>query len=287
MSVSKTIPHSLPEYSVLMAIYAKAKPEELKQAFDSLNGQTHPLSQLVLVLDGLVPESVEDMVSYAGTSFGTRLTIIRLPENSGLGIALEKGLDACVHEFVLRADGDDISLPERAERSLTFLLENELDIMSTNVDLFENDPSVSIGKRVVPHGQKEVRIFANRRSPINHPSALFRKSSVLEVGGYEAFSLLEDYYLWIRLLLAGKKMDNLSESLVKMRVNTATIYRRNGKVASRSRKQLIRFMKKTKFNSVRDRLFMRLSFFAVTVLPASWRKKLYLLVWGGAKSARS
>ena len=97
MSVSKTTPHSLPEYSVLMAIYAKAKPEELKQAFDSLNGQTHPLSQLVLVLDGLVPESVEDMVSYAGNLFGTRLTIIRLPENSGLGIALAKGLDACVH----------------------------------------------------------------------------------------------------------------------------------------------------------------------------------------------
>ncbi|MGN1262158.1 MAG: glycosyltransferase [Candidatus Enteromonas sp.] len=282
MSVTSTIPHELPSYSVLMAVYARSNPHELQAAVDSLLVQTHPFSQMVLVLDGPVPDPVEETISSFSGTLGDRLTIVRLLENSGLGIALQKGLEACNHEYVLRADSDDLSRPERAERSLAFLLEHDLDLMSTDVDLFDQDPNAPVGQRVVPHGCEAVKTFAKRRSPVNHPSALFKKSSVLAVGGYEPFLLFEDYYLWIRLLQGGKRIDNLKQPLVQMRVNSATIYRRNGKVARQSRKKLIRYMKETKFNTVFDRNFMRMSHFVVTVLPASWRKKLYLLVWGGA-----
>ena len=45
---------------------------------------------------------------------------------------------------------------------------------------------------------------------------MYRKKIVCEVGGYPS-KKLEDYYLWIKLLLNGRKFSNLSSVLVKMR----------------------------------------------------------------------
>ena len=41
------------EYSVLMSVYHKEKPEYLRQAIESIQSQTFPTDDFVLVCDGL------------------------------------------------------------------------------------------------------------------------------------------------------------------------------------------------------------------------------------------
>ena len=50
------------EYSVLMSVYFKEKPEYLKKALDSMLSQTEKPSQLVLVCDGKLTPELEKVI---------------------------------------------------------------------------------------------------------------------------------------------------------------------------------------------------------------------------------
>lgn len=82
------------------------------------------------------------------------------------------------------------------------------------IDEFEDDISDVKSVRKLPELPDDIRQFAKRRNPINHPVVMFRKSAVLAAGGYQHFPLFEDYYLWIRMLMNGAKFYNIQESLL-------------------------------------------------------------------------
>ena len=50
------------------------------------------------------------------------------------------------------------------------------------------------------------------RNPLNHPTVAFRKQHVQFVGSYLDCKHFEDYSLWIRLLIRGFKICNLSST---------------------------------------------------------------------------
>ena len=86
---------STPPFSVLMSLYAREQPEYLRQCLASLAAQTLPPNEIVLVYDGGLPESLEAVV--VSFSASLPLKIVRLPQNVGLGRALNAGLQACEH----------------------------------------------------------------------------------------------------------------------------------------------------------------------------------------------
>ena len=59
---------------------------------------------------------------------------------------------------------------------------------------------------------------------------MFRKTAVLSVGAYPTHMTVafEDYALWIRMVLAGYRLANLPEVLVRMRAGAAQAARRSG-----------------------------------------------------------
>ena len=62
---------------------------------------------------------------------------------------------------------------------------------------------------------------------MNHPVVMFKKSAVVAAGGYQHFPFLEDYYLWIRMLLSGAKFYNIQKSLLFFR-SSSDMYKRRG-----------------------------------------------------------
>ena len=131
---------STPPFSVLMSLYAREQPEYLRQCLASLAAQTLPPNEIVLVYDGGLPESLETVV----TSFSASLPlkIVRLPQNVGLGRALNAGLEACAHEWVCRMDTDDICHPERFERQLAFVASQpQIGVCGSQIDEFEHTPA--------------------------------------------------------------------------------------------------------------------------------------------------
>ena len=59
--------------------------------------------------------------------------------------------------------------------------------------------------------------MAYYRCPINHPTVMFRRDAVLDVGNYREMEYGEDYELWYRVLANGKELANIPEILVKVR----------------------------------------------------------------------
>ncbi len=213
------------EFSVLMSVYYKDNPQWLKEAIESVINQTVKPSQILLVIDGPIGKDLEEIIS----NFAEKLDILRLKENSGLGIALQKGLELCKYPLVARMDSDDISLPIRFELQLKeFSNNSNLSILSGFVQEIDCDTKEELSIRKVPLTDVDIKQYIKTRSPFNHPCVMFKKDDVLKVGNYQPFHFLEDYYLWIRMVKNNFNMKNLPKVMLNMRVNKNLYVRRGG-----------------------------------------------------------
>lgn len=217
-----------PPFSVLMAVYAKDNPAWIAQALDSVLHNTVPPAEIVVVQDGPVPPGISRVLAEYRAKY-PRIKPVVLEQNRGLGIALQKGLEACSCELVARMDADDISLPERFEKQLAcFAQTPDLAVLGGIIEEVDAETLHLIAIRRVPQTDEQCRKFLKTRSPFNHVSVMFKKNLILQVGNYQPFHLMEDYYLWARCAAQHFKMGNMSSILVRVRVNAAMYGRRGG-----------------------------------------------------------
>ena len=236
------------DYSVLMSVYDKEKSEYLKQAIESIQAQTVSTDDFVLVCDGPLNAALDAVIAEKQKEMGETLNVIRLTKNSGLGNALNEGLKHCKNELVARMDSDDIAFPERCEKQIAmFNARSELSICSAAIEEFTNDPNKVDSRRVPPETNEEIVDFAKTRNPFNHPCVMYKKSAVEAAGSYQSFYLLEDYYLWVRMLMAGYQGYNLQEPLLYMRAGSDLYMRRAGWKYAKSQISLFKYMKKKGF----------------------------------------
>lgn len=215
-------------FSVLLSVYKKEHPTYLKQSLDSLFAQTLTPDEIVLVKDGPLTPELEAVVTEYQSRY-PMLKVVPLPQNQGLGKALNEGLKHCSYELVARMDTDDIAKPERFERQMQVFREHpETDVCSAWIEEFYNDTNHVVAVKKLPERHEEIRAYARKRCPVNHPAAMFRKSKVLKAGGYPPIPQYEDYGLWVRMLMNGCRFYNLQESLLYFRTTPDTFRRRGG-----------------------------------------------------------
>lgn len=236
------------EYSVLMSVYRKENPEYLRQAIESIQAQTLPANDFVLVCDGPLNEPLDSVIAKKQQEMGTTLNVIRLAKNGGLGNALNEGIKHCKNELVARMDSDDIAYPDRCEKQINvFNIHPEVSICSGAVEEFTTDPEIVDTRRVPPETNAEIVEFAKKRNPFNHPCVMYKKSAVEAVGSYQDFYLLEDYYLWLRMLMAGYQGYNIQEPLLHMRAGSDMYLRRAGWKYAKTQAKLFKFMRDSGF----------------------------------------
>ncbi|MCH5216323.1 MAG: glycosyltransferase [Muribaculaceae bacterium] len=215
-------------FSVLLSLYYKENHHSLQQSLDSIFMQSKLPDEVILVEDGPLTEILYAVVAKY-THLYPIIKIISLPQNVGLGQALNEGLKHCSYDLVARMDTDDIAKPNRFEKQLSVFEQNpDIDICSAWIEEFADNTDNIISVKKVPEKHWDILRYAQSRCPINHPAVMFRKSSLLSVGGYQHFPLLEDYYLWIRLLINGAKFYNIQESLLYFRTSQDMFARRGG-----------------------------------------------------------
>lgn len=235
-------------YSVLMSVYHKEKPEYLKQAIESIQMQTLSTNDFVLVCDGPLNEPLDSVIAAKQQEMGESLHVVRLAKNGGLGNALNEGIKHCKNELVARMDSDDIAYPDRCEKQIAvFNTHSEVSICSGIVEEFTTDPNTVDTKRVPPETNEEIVEFAKKRNPFNHPCVMYKKSAVEAVGSYQDFYLLEDYYLWLRMLMAGYQGYNIQEPLLHMRAGSEMYKRRAGWKYAKTQMRLFKYMKDSGF----------------------------------------
>lgn len=235
-------------YSVLMSVYYKEHPDYLRQSMQSIYDQTVPTDDFVLVCDGPLTPELDAVISGMQQQFGSRLHVCRLLKNGGLGKALNFGIGQCKNDLVARMDSDDVSRPERCQRQLAIFHDHpEYSLVSGIVEEFSDTITNVSVRRIVPEHQDDIIAFAKKRNPFNHPCIMYKKSAVQAVGSYQDFYLLEDYYLWIRMLQHGFIGYNLQEPLLWMRAGSDMYKRRGGWKYVQSQHNLFKYMAQTGF----------------------------------------
>ena len=147
-------------YSVLMSVYHKEKPEYLRQAIESIQAQTLSTNDFVLVCDGPLNEPLDSVIAAKQQEMGESLNVVRLAKNGGLGNALNEGIKHCKNELVARMDSDDIAYPDRCEKQIAvFNTHSEVSICSGIVEEFTTDPHTVDTRRVPPESMKTELIF--------------------------------------------------------------------------------------------------------------------------------
>lgn len=233
------------QFSVAMCVYGGDNAEHFKEAVDSILNQTVKPDEIVLVIDGPIPKALEDAVSlYKNTSI---LKIVRLEENQGHGVARRTSLEHCTNELVALMDADDISVPQRFEKQLDVLNNNsEVSVVGGNITEFVDTPDNIVGARCVPVNDTKIKEYLKKRCPMNQVTVMFRKKDVERVGGYIDWYCEEDYYLWLRMYLAGMRFANVPEILVNVRVGKEMYGRRGGMKYFKSEEKLQKYMLKNK-----------------------------------------
>lgn len=202
------------KYSVLMSLYEKEHPDYLCLALDSMLKQTVKPDEIVLVEDGPLTAELYAVVD----KYLPYLHVVKNTRNMGLGLSLNEGLKVCKNELVARMDTDDLSKPDRCEKQLKLFAEKpELSIVGSYIDEFVDEPQNVISQRKVPTRSEDIYKFAKRRSAFNHPTVMYRKSSVLEEGGYSDLKRNQDVDLFGRMLFHGYKAENIDEALLWFR----------------------------------------------------------------------
>ena len=201
-----------------MPIYHADVPDHLDEAVDSIINQTLSPDEIILVKDGPIGEELDVVIEKWIKLRPGLFQVFALPENKGLGPALQAGLEKCSYDIVARMDADDISCPDRFEKQLTFLQKNpDVSLVSSWMACFEKRSDNITFVRRAPITHERISKLARFRNPINHAASVFRRSAVMEVGGYRHWPGFEDYHLYVRMLLNGAKMACIPEVLYRVR----------------------------------------------------------------------
>lgn len=235
-----------PSFSVSMCVYGKDDPTFFDMAVESIVRQTVPPNEIVLAVDGPIPACIQAVIEKYRKELTTiSFQVVYLERNMGHGEARRVSFEHCTNELIALMDADDLSVPERFQKQLAcFADDPELDIVSGIIQEFVGVPENATGKRVVPQSDGEIREYMKRRCPMNQVAVMFRKRAVEQAGGYLDWYCDEDYYLWIRMALAGCKFGNVPDILVNVRVGEEMYSRRGGWKYFRSEAKLQRLMLK-------------------------------------------
>lgn len=217
----------LDNYTVIMSVYSKVKPSDLKISIESILKQSYPPSEFILVKDGKLTVEQEKVLNSLTDS--NIFKIIEFKENMGAGVAYNKGIEECTNSWASIMDSDDFADSSKFEKQMRYLYNHkDVDVIGSNAAEFVNDINNVISNRIMPETNEEIIKFAHGRCPIIQPTAIFRVESVRKVGSYQHSPLTEDYDLYIRMILNNCKFYTYQEILYYVRTSKDFFKRRGG-----------------------------------------------------------
>lgn len=197
--------------SVVIPAYNAARV--LDEAVASILAQTYTDFE-VLVLDDC---STDDTLARARALASTdpRITVVANESNLGIARNRNKGLELTRGEFIAWQDADDISMPQRLERQVAYLVENPEVGMVGGFLQFFGGRRESIRRYAQDDGTLRRRIF--RYSPVAQPAAMIRRAVLDSAGWYDQrFEPAEDLEMAFRIGRVAR-FANLQEVVIRYR----------------------------------------------------------------------
>jgi cellulose synthase/poly-beta-1,6-N-acetylglucosamine synthase-like glycosyltransferase len=190
----------------------------LREAIESILSQTFRDFDFIIINDGSTDGTASILESYERSD--SRVQVCH-QENKGRIASLNRGCGLARGKYIALMDADDVSVPDRLERQIGFLENQEkVGLLGGAVEGIDNQ-----GRRVFldqpPLEDESIRAaLLSFSSPIFQPAVLMRKQAFDATGGYRPqFLYAEDYDLWLRII-EGWRVANLSEVVLRKRIHS-------------------------------------------------------------------
>ena len=210
--------------SVIMATFNEPV-DYICESIESILNQTYTNFEFIIIDDSTNSDTVKAIDSYKSDS---RIIIVREDKRIGFVKALNKGMKLAKGDYIVRMDADDISVNDRLEKQLNYLTKHKkIDILGGNM-LIINESGDVVSERKYPTHGLPLSVNSIFRSPVAHPSVMFRRT-IIENNFYydESFIKAEDTEFWFRLRNNGYVIANLPYNVLKFRISGDLAKKRN------------------------------------------------------------
>jgi glycosyltransferase involved in cell wall biosynthesis len=202
-----------PLVSVVMPVYNGET--YLREAADSILGQTFADFEFIIVDDASTDSSVEIVRAYADP----RIRLVRNDRNLGVSGSLNRAIQLARGTYVARMDADDVSRPERLARQVAFLdAHPACGVVGTWTEIYSERTSTGRAHRH-PTEDLDIKYEVLFDSPFVHSTVMIRGDVFTAVGLYpvtDSSPYPEDFVLWSRIARAFGTA-NLPEALLVYR----------------------------------------------------------------------
>jgi Glycosyl transferase family 2 len=203
---------STPDVSVVLSV--RNGGTDLPGAIESILAQSFTNFELIAIDNG----STDETAQFLDQIEDSRVRVYHQAD-AGLAAALNRGISLARGRYIGRQDHDDLALPTRLEKQVSFLdAHPDHALIGTRAEIWIGDrPTGRFHDHPVDDEVLRFELLFN--NPFVHSSAMMRKTALDQIGGYTndpARQPPEDYELWSRIARRFR-VANLPERL--------TIYR--------------------------------------------------------------
>lgn len=235
--------------SIVIATYRRN--DSLKKALESLRIQTYADIEIVVVDDNgnfewnaVVERIVEE---FRQKNPNIPLKYICNEENQGSAETRNIGIRNARGDFITFLDDDDLYLPQKVERQVNFMMENQCDYCITDLDLYdENDRLIErrIRSYICDSSVKSLFRYHMLHHLTGTDTMMFTKDYLLQIGCFEPIDVGDEFYLMHKAIEAGGKFGYLLGSDIKAYVHTGEGGLSSGEQKIKGENLLFEFKKK-------------------------------------------
>lgn len=183
----------------------------VRDAMESILSQSHTYFEFLIIDDG----STDGTVSIISSYNDRRIRLVVHAHNQGLQFTLNEGIELASHELIARMDADDISHPWRLEKQVAYMVKHpQCAMVDCWVKIMDQQGNFIKAEGIY---SKFVYYTLTFECCVYHPAVMYRRNSVLAVGGYQ-LPYAEDYDLFWQLSRRFK-IHTIEEPLLWYRVH--------------------------------------------------------------------
>jgi glycosyltransferase involved in cell wall biosynthesis len=184
--------------SIITPMYNAAR--FVGQTIESVQAQTYPHYEMLIVNDGSRDNSAEIVEAYARTD--SRIKLLR-QENAGSAAARNNALSKAQGKYIVFLDADDILYADFLNAQIAFMKEKEAQLVFASYDRIDEQGNTCLSPFIVPEKVSYKRLLKSCAIP-----CLTAMYDAERTGKYyfkpELRSLRDDYAMWLEML---KKVD--------------------------------------------------------------------------------
>ena len=211
--------------SIIMPAYNVSR--HIEKTVNSVIRQTHTNWELLIVDDCSTDNTVAMIQSFHETD--SRINVYELEKNSGAAVARNKAIEQATGDYLAFLDSDDLWEPEKLEKQLTFMIENNYLFTSTNYIEVNEATGETIG---VVKSYPELDYEGLLKHCPGNSTVMY---NVSELGKFYIPDIKKrnDFVMWLQVIKKAKKLYGLDENLTTYTIREGSL--------SKDKKDLVKY----------------------------------------------